>query len=259
MPPPPPPGSYPPQDAARQPGPGGEASAPRSKIPLVLAGLVLLALIGGAVWYLAIRDDGEATAPDLTESELERALLTEEDLGGGYAEEPAEDDTDELSPDDLDTSEECKELIERFGGDDDADETKAEREFARGELGERVSLTHEIVVPGEDSPDFEVLTDVVDDCAEVDFDDGEAVGTVRVSEGDSPAIGDRAFAMDFVIEITEPLPLEVSSQTIFWERDGLISSVQADGGLGGEPDIDLLLEMAELADGRLVELLEDAG
>jgi hypothetical protein len=223
----------------------------------VLSGLVLLALIGGAVRFLALGDDEEA-APDLTESQLEDALLTKEDLGDGYTEDSEDDDTDEISPDDLDTSDECKDLIGRFEGDDAANST-AKRKFASGELAERQSFTHEISVPSEDSPDFGVLVDVVDKCAEVSFDAGEAVGKVRISEGDSPPIGDRAFAMDLVVEITEPLTLEITSQIIFWERDGLISSVQADGSVDGAPDADLLLEMAELADERLVEVLEQAG
>lgn len=65
--------------------------------------------------------------------------------------------------------------------------------------------------------------------------------------------------MDLVVEITEPLTLEITSQIIFWERDGLISSVQADGSVDGAPDADLLLEMSELADERLVDVLEQAG
>lgn len=130
----------------------------------MLSGLVLLALIGGAVWFLALRDDEEA-APDLTESQLEDALLTKEDLGDGYTEDSEDDDTDEISPDDLDTSDECKDLIGCFEGDDAANST-AKRKFASGELAERQSFTHEISVPSEDSPDFGVLVDVVDKCAE---------------------------------------------------------------------------------------------
>lgn len=222
---------------------------------MVLAGLLVLALIGGAVWFFALRDD-EPSPPDLTESQLDDALLTAEDLGGDYTEQPDEDDSDELSPDDLDTSDECKDLIKAFEGDDAA-ETQAKREFSSGSEGE--TFTHEVAVPSEDSPDFGVLGDVVDSCAEIGIDQDDVVGTMQITEGDSPSIGDRAFTMDVEFEIAEPMSVQITSQVILWERDGLISSVQANGAPDSGPDTDLLREMAELADERLIEVIEDAG
>lgn len=233
----------------RDPGHPGS----KSKVRWILAAVVVVALAvaGGLAFVLAGGDDD--SAPDLSASELEGALLTVDDVGEGFSEEPADDD-DELDPDDLDASDECKELLEVFDSTESTN-TMASREF-RAESGESVS--HSIAIPSDDAPKFDELANVVDECDELSFSTTEVSGTMRIAEGEPLGVGERSFTMESAVELTEPLEATFTFVVIYWERDGLISWVEVAPSIGAEVDDGEARTLAETADGRLVELLDSA-
>ena len=190
----------------------------------------------------------------LSESQLEGALLSAGDVGTGFTEDT--DDGGELDADDLDASDECKELIGRFDATEE-DNVTARREFQASSTG--ASVIHEITLPGEDGPEFDVLNDVVGDCGDIGFGDGTFLGEMQITEGDAVDVGERSFTMDANLEITDPQALTFELKVVMFERQGVISTVQVTSPFNGVVDEDLAISLSETADERLIELLDDAG
>lgn len=211
------PGGYPPQ-----PQPGGYAGGPPpgyapgpppasgsggSNKPLILlmgalVGVVLLVVVGALVLVLA---GGEDTV-ELTQTQRENALLTDGDIGEGYASSDEQDDpnnTDDQT-DRPDASKECLDVLDRL-------EAEGESFFDNGdeESGDSVSRTftkddgstvdHRV---GVDDGVIDTYRDVVAVCDEVRFEDRTGSSAVRFSEG--PEIDGVDFVLDVEFDFTGP-------------------------------------------------------
>ena len=231
-----------------------------------MAALVVVALAAAAVVFVVVSGDSESTPPDLSESDMESALLTTDDVGEAFTEEPPDGDGDStMSADDIEASEECTDLYERFSELDEEDPDVG-REMATEE--NRISVQHDISLRDEGEPSIELIDEFVEACAEVSYDDGESSGTIRFDLGDPvDGIDSPSRVLRSEIEITEPFEVEATSTTVVWERDGVISTVSvaefeiigteapADDGI----DPPILDELAKIADGRLADLIDEAG
>ncbi|MDQ3312739.1 MAG: hypothetical protein M3517_11600 [Actinomycetota bacterium] len=270
--PPPPPGGFPPPHTAPpQPGQWPQSGAPpsspkRSRTPWIVAVLAVVALVAAGVVFVLVSRDDDSTPPDLSESQLESALLTTDDVGEGFTEEPPDEDDDSpMTADDIEASEECTDFYEQFSELEDQDPDVG-REL--GTEGERISVQHEISLPNEGMPPIELIDEFVEACPEVNYDDGESSGTIRFDLGDPvDGIDSPSRVLEYETEITEPFDVEATSTLVIWERDGITSTVVVtefemigteappdDGSDPPPPD-----ELAKIADGRLADVIAEAG
>ncbi|MEJ7562382.1 MAG: hypothetical protein WKF45_07645 [Ilumatobacteraceae bacterium] len=270
--PPPPPGGFPPpQTAPTQPGQWPQSGAPtsspkRSRTPWIVAALVVVALAAAGVVFVVVSGDSESTPPDLSESDMESALLTTDDVGEGFTEEPPDGDGDStMSADDIEASEECTDLYERFSGLDE-ENPDVGREMATVE--NRIIVQHDISLRDEGEPPIELIDEFVEACPEVNYDDGESSGTIRFDLGDPvDGIDSTSRVLRYELEITEPFDVVATSTMVIWKRDGVISTVSvtefeiignetsADGDIDPPPVDDLALR----ADEKLADVIADAG
>ncbi|MDQ3177096.1 MAG: hypothetical protein M3Q72_06060 [Actinomycetota bacterium] len=230
-----------------------------------MAVLAVVALVAAGVVFVLVSRDDDSTPPDLSESELESALLTTDDVGEGFTEEPPDEDDSEMTVDDIEASEECTDFYEQFSELEDEDPDVG-REM--GTEGERISVQHEISLPNEGMPPIELIDEFVEACPEVNYDDGESSGTIRFGLGDPvDGIDSPSRVLEYETEITEPFDVEATSTLVIWERDGITSTVVVtefemigteappdDGSDPPPPD-----ELAKIADGRLADVIAEAG
>ena len=232
-----------------------------------MAALVVVALAAAGVVFVVMSGDSESTPPDLSESDMESALLTTDDVGEGFTEDPPDgDDGDStMNADDIEASEECTDVYERFSEMEESDPDVGREMVTEGD---RFSVQHEISLRNEGEPSIELIDEFVEACPEVSYDDGESSGTIRFDLGDPvDGIDSPSRVLRSEIEITEPFEVEATSTTVVWERDGVISTVSvaefeiigteapADDGI----DPPILDELAKIADGRLADLIDEAG
>ncbi len=231
-----------------------------------MAALVVVALAAAGVVFVVMSGDSESTPPDLSESDMESALLTTDDVGEGFTEEPPDGDGDStMSADDIEASEECTDLYERFSELDEEDPDVG-REMATEE--NRIIVQHDISLRDEGEPPIELIDEFVEACAEVSYDDGESSGTIRFDLGDPvDGIDSTSRVLGFELEITEPFDVVATSTMVIWNRDGVISTVSvtefefigtetpADGDID-PPPVD---ELALRADEKLADVIADAG
>lgn len=228
--------------------------------------LVAVALVAAGVAFMIASGDDDSTPPDLSESDMESALLTVDDVGEGFTEDPPDGDDDSpMTADDIEASEECTDVYERFSELEEQDPDVA-REMVT-ERG-RISVQHEISLPNEAQPPIELMDEFVEACPEVRYDDGESSGTIRFDLGDPvDGIDSPSRVLGYEIEITEPFDVEATSTMVIWERDGVMSTVTVTAFEGGTdqpagedvvapPRVD---ELALIADGKLADVMADAG
>lgn len=242
----------------------------RSKAPLVIAAaLVTLVGLAVAAFFLLRTGDDEV---DLTESEMEDALLTPDDVGSGFAEDEDtdddDDDSDDFDLDDVDASEECLNLLE------EAKEMEAGSFFAEGvsaaprsvkrKLGDEdgQAVEHEIA---DDAPGtLDDVREFIEVCPEFDYGDSDGGGSFSFDEGEPVDVGDDSVSLRLSIVLDEPVNIEVETLWVIWTRDGITSSVAVTGEVDDdlvftEPDPALLLSAVEKADTKLEDVIDEAG
>jgi len=233
--------------------------------------VVVVAVLAAGVLVVLTRGDSDVA---LTESEMEDALLTADEVGSGFTEDTDDDDddssdSDDLETDDIDASEECLDLLERLeeeeAGQDlffsdglGSEGPTAQRAF---ESDDDVNVDHTLA---RDSSDvLGSFRELVSTCDEMDFDDGETVGTLRFTETDPVDVGDDNVTLDYSLSFTEPFEVDIDFLWVIWSRDGTIGGVSITGAIddelnAGEPDRELFEATAEKADAKLEEVIDDA-
>lgn len=253
-------------------GPSGPMPGPRpprkSNTTLLLVAIAVLAVIAvGTIGFVVLggddddsADSGEART-DLTLADLEPALLAAGDVPEGFEsitwEDEADDDT--LTPDQIDGSPECEQVLERFSmSDSSRQETGSEFE---AENGASIENTLSVAIPDDVTVD-EVL-EGINTCGSFSYDDGETSGDITMSAEPVDGIGDSALFVTLVVATqAEGYDVSVEMNGILWDRSGVHSSVAFTGGFdesdlsSGElhslpVDQDALRSAAEAVDAKL--------
>jgi hypothetical protein len=223
-------------------------------------GAVVVAGAGVAAYGLANDDDATTTAPaDVSLDDLEPALLTEDEVGSGYSEAPGSGDDDDLDLDEMETSDECREVIESFEGDDDGDGIQVEFE-----TDDEATVSHSLALIDQDEPSFGDVRDAIGQCRTITWDDGETQGEIRLSTEDADGPADDAFALELEIEASSgAVNVTLDGYAVYSVRDGVVSTLGAFGAVDpatfeGEPaDRDLVRSLTDTVDEKVREVLED--
>ncbi|RZJ03901.1 MAG: hypothetical protein EOO54_25580 [Haliea sp.] len=193
----------------------------------------------------------------LSKSDLEDALLTEDDVEGLDDEfEQTDVDDSEIDSDDLvDGDEACAEFLDEDYGTDEEEEVKTKFE------GPTVTVysTVELYAAGEAEEELEATRDLFSDCTSFTVDlDGQEVDvdiqTIELDELDGYDVGDEGMALnlDFSVEGT---PVLQQGYTLVRVDDVLtISAASTTETLGD----DIMLTITEAAVDRLESVLKDA-
>jgi len=222
-------------------------------------------LVAGAV-VLVI--SGRDTKVELTMSELEDAILTEDEVGGGFTEATDEDDnpTDisDFEADDscidvltaLDESGSSGAFSDGGGGGDDSSPSRSFEDDAGSQI--------EHSAGNDDTDAFSLIQDLLDQCDSFTVDDGETRAEFKLSEGDSVEVGDDRVSIDVAVDFDEPFDADLSFLLVAWTRDGVGSVITSTGTLDEEgatidPDRDLLRDLVDEADRKLEDVIADAG
>jgi hypothetical protein len=223
-------------------------------------GAVVAAGAGVAAYGLANDDDdGTTTAPaDVSLDDLEPALLTENEVGAGYSEVRGGGDDDDLGFDEMETSDECREVIESFEGDGD-DEVQVEFE-----TDDEATLSHSLARIDEDEPSFGDVRDAIGQCRTITWDDGDTQGEIGLSTEDVDGPADDAFALAVEIEASSgAVSVSLDGYAVYSVRDGVVSTLGAFGAVDpatfeGEPaDRDLVRSLTDTVDEKVRAVLED--
>jgi hypothetical protein len=224
-------------------------------------GAVVAAGAGVAAYGLANDDDDDTTtAPaHVSLDDLEPALLTEDEVGAGFSEVPGSGDDDDLGLDEMETSDECREVIESFEGDDDGDAVQVEFD-----TDDEATLSHSLALIDEDDPSFGDVRDAIGQCRTITWDDGETQGEMRLSTEDVDGPADDAFALEVEIEASSgAVSVTLDGYAVYSVRDGVVSTLGAFGAVDsatfeGEPaDRDLVRSLTDTVDEKVREVLED--
>jgi hypothetical protein len=232
----------------------------------VVAVVVLVVLVAAAVVAVVVSSSGDDDVA-LTESQLEGALLTADDVGDGFTVDTEDDDDDDdFDRDEVEASEECLDLYERFEeAEASRDETEVEVEIKLdGEDGSQVEQDL-----GQDpSANLDEVRELAETCPEISVDDGEFVGTIEFEVvEDVVELGDESLTLRLDVDLDEPYDLTVPSLVVVWERDGTQATVSISGAVSGEtleeisveaPDEDLLRDVVTRADEKLAEVIAEA-
>lgn len=242
----------------------------RSRTPLLvalaLAVISVMAVAVAAVVFVTRRDD----PVELTEAEMEDALLTPDEVGDGFAEDTDtdDDDDDDLEAEDLDASDECLAYLEEaeemeeggfFTDDAPSGSRSVQRDF---EQEDGATVEHQISEEPNDGLDlFRRFLEV---CPELDYEDGEDLGSFAFAEGEPVEVGDDSVSIEFSLDIDAPVAVEIQALMVAWTRDGVASSVTVTGPVGADlvgedADPALLRSAVRTADAKLSEVIDDAG
>jgi hypothetical protein len=135
------------------------------------------------------------TAPaGLELDDLEPALLTDDEVGAGFTETTDSGDDDQLTSDELETSEECQEVIRTFEESDDDDDLQVEFEDAA-----EATLAHSLALIDEGEPSMAQAREAIGKCT-IAWDDGQSQGEMRLSATEVDGPGDEAFEVEITIE-----------------------------------------------------------
>ncbi|HXH59432.1 hypothetical protein [Iamia sp.] len=223
----------------------------------------------GVLVVLVARGEDRA---DLTESEMRGALLRVEEVGDDFVEDTDEDDDDddEFDEDTADASEECIALIKSVEERDQLEIFGTPRADAEGAPSVMASFQ------GDDGTDVQqgITTDegdplalfreVLEVCGEIGFEDEDGAGELRFDEPDQVEVGDDSLTVEITFDLTEPIPFELSSLLVLWERDGILSSLGVTGGVDADfdsrpPDRELLETLVTDADTKLQQVIDEDG
>jgi hypothetical protein len=223
--------------------------------------VVLIAVVGGLI--LLTRDSDDTV--ELTESQREDALLTDGDIGEGFAEQTDDDADDASEPEASDTCLATLDELEQeanspFGADSEPPPGAVERHFE--EEGTAASIDHGIA-PTIDI--VELYERFAADCPELSVSDDPTMADLVVDEGDAPDVGDEAIALDITISFdADGDAFELEGALVAWTRDGQDSFVTYFAGVDPdtfEPvplDRGLLEDIVTRADEKLEEVIDEA-
>jgi hypothetical protein len=216
-----------------------------------------------AAYGLANDDDGGATTapPGLELDDLEPALLTEDEVGAGFTEATETGDEDQLTADELETSEQCQQVIRTFDETDNDDDLQVEFEDAA-----EATLSHSLTLIDEGEPSMGQARQGIGECGTIAWDDGQSQGEMRMSANEIDGPGDGAFELEITIEATAAtFSVEVDGYGIFSMRDGVVSNVTGSGAIdpetfeGGPADRELVRKLSDRADEKVRQFLDDQG
>ena len=251
--------------------PGGGSPSPYPAAPgggggrrglLIALGIGVVAVLGiGAVVLLSGDDDSSTTGPPagITLDDLEPALLTEDDVGGGFRVDTSGDDSDDpMDPDSIETSDECRSVLERFEASDTPDD-EIGVDFVDDAEG---TVQHSIGLAEEGTPNLAEVREALDHCETMDFEEDGATGQFRFETSDVDGIGDDAIGLTIGVDVeTQGFSISFEMYGVMWERDGVNSSVAGFGGfdettLEGLPlDEEWVRDLAATADDRVTDIL----
>lgn len=259
-----PPGYGPQGYGGPPPGAGGPAKS-SSKVPLIigLVALLVVVLVAGAVVLVV---SGRDEKVELTMSELEDVLLTEDEVGGGFTEATDEDNPTEIS--DFEADDACIDVLTALdesgesgafsdgGGGDDASPSRTFEDDAGSQI--------EHSVGNDDMDALSMIQDLLDQCETFTLDDGEIRAEFNLSEGDEVEVGDEGVAIDGAVDFDEPFDADLSFLLVAWTRDGVGSVITSTGTIDEEgatidPDPDQLRDLVDEADRKLEDVIADAG
>ena len=214
----------------------------------------MVAILAGAViaFVLASGDD----EVNLTQDELQGALLTAEEVGPGF-----EDTTDDDSEDtQYEASPECEELIAQFERTDQQDDN-LEVELTKGD-GELL-LTHSIESLEEGDPGIDEVRTALETCDEVTFTDASSEGTLAFAPESIEDIGDEATGatIDFTFS-DEDETVTLEGYGVFFVRDGIGGSVTVLAGVDDAQnplpiDRTFVTQTATKADEKLQRVIDE--
>jgi hypothetical protein len=222
---------------------------------------------------LAVVFDGDeepAAAPaGLGLSDLEPALLTQDDVGDGFAPQSDTEGEEDGSaqPDTIDTTAECRETLERFGitfGSEAPVGEEVSAAFERESDGVRVTHALGLRAHDDDDPTPSVLADAWGHCDRVTYELDGYQYELRLEADEVDDLGDDAWSVYTINDVTTRADTHVRIQTYSLGvlRDGVHSSVNVTGSVGAdaqesEPaDRDLARYLAQVADGNVRRVLE---
>jgi hypothetical protein len=229
-------------------------------------GIAALVAVGAVVVGLLSSEDETSTSASpagIDLADLEPALITEDEVGGGFRLDPSSDEGSEdetLTADNVDASAECKEALESF--EDAEDDDVLAVEFT-GDV-EGAAVAQELSLLAEDDPSLPEIARAFDDCATMAWEEEGLTGEYRIDVSDVAGVGDEALGMRLAVEAeytSSDISFSLEGYAVMSQRDGVASVVSAFGGvdedtLEGLPvDEHTVRELAQLADGKLADLL----
>jgi hypothetical protein len=202
----------------------------------------------------AAEDDEES---GLTESDLEDALLTEDDVAevaDDLEEVEVSDDGDVTGDDIVDGSDACVDFLDEDYGVEE--ELKVEAEFEGAE--EQVYSTVELYAEGEAADELEATRNLLDDCTSFTVDlDGQLVEVammwIELSDLDDYDLGDEGIAVDMAFSVDGTQALSQGYTLIRVDDVLTISGVATTGTIGDAQ----MLPISEAAVDRLQSVLDD--
>lgn len=252
----------PPGGGSPSPYPAGPGGGGGRRGLLIALGIGVVAVLGiGAVVLSSGDDDSATTGPPagITLDDLEPALLTEDDVGDGFRVDTSGDDSDDpMDPDSIETSDECRSVLERFESSDAADD-EIGVDFVDDAEG---TVQHSIGLAEEGTPNLAEVREALDQCESMDFEEDGATGHFRFETSDVDGIGDEAIGLTIGVDMeTQGFSISFEMYGVMWERDGVYSSVAGFGGfdettLEGLPlDEQWVRDLAATADDRVADVL----
>jgi hypothetical protein len=227
-------------------------------VVLVAAGVVALGTMNGD-------DGGSEEAPEgLDIADLEPALLTADDVGEGFTDDPSgpDDEDDEESFDDADMDPGCREALDRFEASEDDDSSDdLQADFTRQD---GASVEHGLSLIEPDEPSLDEVADGIDQCDRISYEDQGQQVVLQMAAERVDGLGDEAVGVDITFDISG-LGFEVTLESygLLVARDGVASSVYMTGPFSrttletGPVDRDLTRDLAETADEKLRQVLEN--
>ncbi len=225
--------------------------------PSVGARLVVAAVLVATVAACGV----DVASPPPTRAELQRALLTLEDVGERYADVTGEEEEEEevKSLDEaFDYPEGCRQVAERF--EDGGDESLAKVTFDDDD--DESSIENSYDLRSEVEIGVDTFLDVVEACPVLPYDSNELTGELRLSGKRIDGLGDKAIEVRFESEFTSPIEVTVVGVGYYWERGEVVAGVSGVGGIDQQTleaapfDEGRVRELAGIADRRLAEVID---
>jgi hypothetical protein len=268
LPPPPPP--VPPHPIPPGPVPGPGHRRRRDQLTAAVVVAVPLAILVAGLAVTRGGGDPEASRPPdyLRLSDLEPALLTEDDVGRGFVAQTGTPDVAPTGiPDDADVSPGCRRALERFesfesdvdgGADPIAGMVSVDFERPDG-----TTLNHNLALMEADTPGTDEIAAGWSQCRRIEYEQDDLHYVQHVEADEVDGLGDGAAAIAITNDITTPEgnEVKVASYALVVVRDGVSFTVsagnQVDPEQGSEPpDPDLVAELAAIGDAKLRQLLD---
>lgn len=220
---------------------------------MIGAVVVVVILVGAVVAFVLLSGDDEV---NLTQPELQSALLTPEEVGPDFTEEADSGDDDAQ----YDASPACETLIAEFERTEDASDD-AEIELARADP--ELLITQSLEPLEEGDPGIDDVRSALDACDEINVTDDESEGTLAFAPEEIDDLGEEATAA--AIDITYTVDNEsitLDGYIVFFTRDGFGGSITALAGTDDQDnplpvDVDFVRQTATKADEKLQRVIDE--